>query len=167
MSENIELRNLKASDESIIFEWISNRELRKMTGTRGEPNIDGHRTWFERKISDKNNLTKIITYNGEAVGIVGTNEINNNDKNANIYIYIGNENCRKKGIASIALNILCEILFNNHNCHKIVASIRSYNLPSIKLFEKNGFSCEGVQKEQILFDGAFYDRLMYGRIKEN
>ena len=160
----IELRKLSPDDCNIIFSWISNPELRKMTGTRGIPNYERHINWFETKLSDGKNLIKMITYDQIPVGIIGTNEINTTDNNASIYLYIGNQLYRKKGIAFNAINQIIELLVKNFNCHKVTATIRSYNLPSINLFIKCGFVCEGIQKEQIMYDGKYYDRLLFGKI---
>ena len=160
----VELRNLYQDDCDLIFRWISNPELRKMTGTRGIPNYEEHLKWFESKLNDKNNIIRIIIYDGIPVGIVGTNEINIYDKNANVYLYIGNETYRKKGIAFKAVNQLIELLINEYQCHKIIATIRSYNIASINLFKKCGFDCEGVQKDQILYNGLYYDRILFGKI---
>lgn len=159
----VELRNLKVSDCDIIFNWIKNPELRKMTGTRGSIKYSTHLNWFEKKINDTRNIIKIIIYDSCPVGIVGTNEIDINNRNANIYIYIGSKEYRKKGIASKAIQLITEILFNEYDCHKIIAMIRSYNTASINLFEKCGFNCEGIQKDQVLYNGVFYDRLLYAK----
>lgn len=158
------LRKLCKDDDSIIFEWISDPELRKMTGTRGVPNRDSHRIWFETKINDSKNLIRIITYNGIPVGIIGTNNINYIDKNADIYLYIGNTSFRKKGIAFDAICQIEDILTDVFTCHKITATIRSYNIPSINLFKKCGYICEGIQKEQVFYDGKYFDRFLFGKI---
>lgn len=160
----IELKELSQKDCNMIFSWISNPELRKMTGTRGIPNIHSHAKWFDTKLNDKNNIIRMIVYENVSVGIIGTNEINTIDNNADIYLYIGNPLYRKKGIAFGAINKLIELLVKKYNCHKITATIRSYNEPSINLFTKCGFICEGIQKDQILYDDVYYDRMLFGKI---
>lgn len=158
------LRKLVHDDSNIIYTWICNPELRKMTGTRGIPTPGVHREWFESKIHDEKNIIRMITYEEIPVGIIGTNEINSVDNNANIYLYIGDTTFRKKGIAYNAINQIVELLVNAYTCHKITATIRSYNIPSINLFKKCGFVCEGVQREQVFCDGKYYDRLLFGKI---
>ena len=160
----VELRKLCEGDCSLIFAWISDPELRKMTGTRGEPNKESHINWFHQKLIDKNNVIYMMVFDGEPVGIIGTNEINTRDNNANIYLYVGNNSYRKKGIAFQAINQLIDILVAEYHCHKITATIRSYNEPSINLFTKCGFVCEGRQIDQIRYDGKYYDRLLFGKI---
>ena len=160
----VELRKLREDDCNLIFSWISNPELRKMTGTRGEPDKESHIHWFHQKMMDTKNAIYMMMYEGVPVGLIGTNEINTLDKNANIYLYVGDNSYRKKGIAYQAVNQLIDILVAEYHCHKITATIRSYNEPSIHLFTKCGFVCEGMQKDQIIYDGEYYDRLLFGKI---
>ncbi len=163
----VELRRLSPDDIMTIYRWICDSELRKMTGTRGNPDFETHKVWFEKKLKDNSNLIRIISYDDISVGLIGTNEIDQTNKNANMYLYIGNKEYRKKGIASIALTLFCEQLSQQFHCHKIIASVRSYNHPSIQLFKKNGFICEGIQKDQVFFDGEYYDRVLFGKILNN
>lgn len=160
----VTLRRLENADEAVIFDWISDPELRKMTGTRGIPDQNSHRKWFNTKLNDKDNYTLIIQVDGVPVGLIGTNEINHLDQNANIYLYLGDSKFRNRGIGTVALQMFSELLLSECKCHKIIAFIRSYNTPSIRLFMKNGFICEGVQKEQVCYNGMFYDRLLFGKI---
>lgn len=162
----VKLRKLEKDDSKIIFEWISDPGLRKMIGTRGVPNCESHKKWFENKMNDKTNIIRVIIYEGIPVGIIGTNNINRADNNADIYIYIGNTFFRKKGIAHDALRQIEMILREIYSCHKITAMVRSYNIPSINMFKKSGFICEGVQKEQVIYDGEYFDRLLFGKILE-
>lgn len=163
----VALRQLKLDDSMTIYHWICDSELRKMTGTRGKPGFETHKIWLKGKLEDYRNLTCVITYGDVPVGLIGTNEIDQTNRCANIYLYIGNKDYRKKGIASAALTLFCGMLVQQFHCHKIIASVRSYNLPSIQLFERNGFICEGVQKEQVFFDGTYYDRILFGKILSN
>lgn len=160
------LRPLCLTDKELIFNWISDTELRKMTGTRGIPNIQSHNAWFENKLLDQNNELLIIESNNKPVGIIGTNVIDRLNFNAEMYLYIGEKNEKGKGIATIAVNNFVQYLVEKYDLHKITARIFSFNLPSIRLFEKCGFQLEGIQKEHIYQyeEGSFADLLWYAII---
>lgn len=162
---DVVLRELVDADKWLIFRWISNPALRKMTGTRGIPTEDLHERWFERKRQDNVNLTFVIEYSGIPVGLIGTNTKDDLNKNAEIYLYLGEDEMKRKGIAAKAIHLMTEILFQEYFMHKITARIFSFNKPSIALFEKCGFKHEGTQKEQIYggeTDHCYYDLLWYG-----
>lgn len=64
------------------------------------------------------------------------------------------------------MNSFVQYLAEKYNLHKITARIFSFNLPSIRLFEKCGFQLEGIQKEHIFQDeeGSYADLLWYAII---
>ena len=164
---SIELRNLIPSDKDLIFAWISNPELRRMTGTRGTPNIDTHEIWFKNKINDTENLIKVILSDNKPVGIIGTNKMDRANNNADIYLYIGEDSDRGKGIGSSALKSFIDVLFSEYECHKITATVYAYNKQSIALFKKVGFKIEGRLVDQVIRDGIYCDQVLFGYINPN
>ena len=160
------LRNVDLIDKEIIFKWILNPDLRKMIGTGGEPTKQEHNIWFERKINDKGNEFLIIEYGGKAVGIIGTNKIDCANKNAEMYLYIGETEEQGKGIAYSAVKLFIKMLNFKYHFHKIYARIFSYNLASIKLFEKCNFKIEGRFIDYIYLPEKkeYCDLLWYGYI---
>ena len=164
--KEVSIRNLCLEDENMIFQWISNSELRKMIGTRGIPTIESHNKWFQSKLYDCSNETYVILIENVPVGIVGTNIIDVVNRNAEMYIYIGNKEYRGKGVSKIAVDLFISYLVEKYRLHKINARIFSFNMPSLKLFEKCGFELEGIQKEQIYQsdEGKYIDLFWYSYI---
>lgn len=163
------LRDLKISDESLVFKWIKNDELRKMIGTRGKPTIDSHKVWFKNKLEMKNNIIRVIEIDSLSIGLIGTNYLDLNNFNAEIYLYIGEIDAKGNGYGTEAVNLFVNYLFENYNLRKVIVRIFSVNYPSIKLFEKCGFIFEGCQKSQVMFDGKkgeFCDLLWYAIFNE-
>lgn len=158
----VSIRPLSVEDEKLIFEWISDSQLRKMIGTRGTPNFQSHRIWFENKLKDSNNEIRIIENNAQPVGIIGTNEIDRLNQNAEMYLYIGEKREKGKGIATVAVNQFVTYISEKYQLHKITARIFSFNKVSIRLFEKCGFLLEGVQKEHVYqYDEDNYADLLW------
>ncbi len=160
---NIQLRRLLPADKNLIYKWISDPELRKMTGTRGEPNPTSHDLWFTKKLEDANNVLLIIESEKMPVGIIGTNNIDSVNRNAEMYLYIGEKQEKGKGIATDAVRQFVSYLKDVYQLHKVNARIFSFNAPSIGLFEKCGFRLEGRLKEQIYLAEAdtYFDLLWY------
>ena len=161
MTNSVELRTPVFSDKFLIFEWISNPNLQKMIGTKSAPTKESHDVWFENKLQDKDNVFKIITTNSTPVGIIGTNVIDRKNKVADIYIYVGDENYRRKGISKQALTILISLLSSKYGLRKITANIFSYNQPSISFFENFGFVSEGVKSNKVCLEGKYYSQFVY------
>jgi len=163
---SVVFRRICLEDKELIFRWISDSELRKMIGTRGTPNAKTHDIWFEAKLSDRKNEIFVIENNNKPIGIIGTNQIDMLNLNAEMHLYIGEKKERGKGIASVAVQNFVNYITAKYNLHKVTARIFSFNKPSIKLFEKCGFILEGIQKEQVLCseEDVYADLLWYAII---
>jgi len=161
----VSLRAINETDKNIIYNWVSCAELRKMIGTTKAPTPESHEIWFRKKIQDTENKTCAILLDGIPVGLIGTNTIDYNSHNANMYIYIGEKNNRGSGIGTSAVKLFIEYLFKELEIHKITANVFEYNTPSANLFTKCGFILEGTQKEQILYEDKYYDMLWFGIIR--
>lgn len=164
--DKITLRKLVKSDKGMIFEWISNPELRRFTGTTGKPNKTTHNKWFLKKMNSKDPLF-VIEADSLPVGLIGTNVLDIENKNAEIFVYIGDASNRKKGIGKNAVGLFLKILFDQYNIHKVYCRIFSFNHASIKMFKSLGFIQEGCLKEQVFIkeDSSFYDLYLFGIVR--
>lgn len=162
----VALRELYESDVNIIYEWVQDDDLRRFTGTKKPDSYATHLKWFEKKIKDNNLPTLIILVDDTPVGLVGANNVCHENKNAEIYIYIGNKINRGVGTGRVAINLFVNKCFEEMKLHKVTSRVFSYNRKSIKLFENCGFLQEGIQVDQISVDGQFYDLLWYGKVNK-
>lgn len=71
-----------------------------------------------------------------------------------------------QGYAFEALQKGIEIMFFELNLHRIAASVRPDNLPSIRLLEHLGFEWEGCAKQSTLLQGKWEDHLQYALLNE-
>lgn len=100
------------------------------------------------------------------MGLIGTNSIDLENYNAEIYLYIGNNENRKKGVGTVAARLFIDFLCKNYRIHKFYCRVFSYNEASLNLFKRLGFKEEGRLKEQIYCnnDNRFYDLVYLGLI---
>ncbi|MFU0825846.1 GNAT family N-acetyltransferase [Clostridium sp.] len=101
----------------------------------------------------------------ELIGVTGFENILWNNGTATIYIGIGDNNFRGKGIGKEALALTLEFGFQELNLHRIQLTVLSYNKPAIALYEKLGFKKEGVYREFIHRDGKRHDMYLYGILR--
>ncbi|MCI0708868.1 MAG: GNAT family N-acetyltransferase [Chloroflexi bacterium] len=73
---------------------------------------------------------------------------------------------RRKGYASEAIILLCRYFFMELRYQKVTVSVYSFNEASIKLHEKLGFVQEGCLRRMVFTQGAFFDELMLGMLRE-
>ena len=68
-----------------------------------------------------------------------------------------------QGLISEAIAAVVDYSFNVLGLHSMEAWTDSRNTPSMRALEKNGFVREAYFKENIFWDGAFSDSVVFGR----
>ena len=160
----INYRPLKSSDLGLRTSWQNNPEVAKNLGwqIRKGTTLEEARSWYEGYSQNENDQRFIIEADNKPIGIVGLTDINPLDKNAMLYIIIGEDGYRGKGIGRKACEHIINYGFKELKLHKIYLEVNSYNKPALSLYKSLGFTEEGVFKEQILLDGAYFDEIYMG-----
>lgn len=109
-------------------------------------------------------IVKESVDNSKLIGTIDLFEFEPQHKRAGIGVVLM-ESERKKGIASIALELIIEYSFNVLNLHQLYCNIEETNSDSLKLFENSGFQLAGIKKEWNLRDGKWVDEHLLQLIK--
>jgi len=135
INENLSLRKMSPEDKYIIFEWANDEQVRANSFNSSSISFEEHSRWFEKKILDKSAWYYICELNGEPVGLIRF-DIRDNKLITGITI---DKKYRGKKLSSKFLRKACEIVKKQTDL-PIVAYIKKVNIPSIKSFEKAGFT---------------------------
>lgn len=153
----VKLRAVEPTDLDVLFVWENNPSVWNVSQTISpfskytlkeyctNANSDILTTKQLRLMIDIKESGKIIT-----VGTVDIFDYDPINRRAGIGVLIGNENYRKKGIASEAIKILIEYAFSILNLHQIHCLVSEKNKASLELFSKLKFSNQGLIKDWIL-----------------
>lgn len=82
-----------------------------------------------------------------------------------VSIGIGEAACRGRGYGREAMELGLAFVFNELNLHRVCLTVFSYNEPAIALYERLGFTREGVYREHLERDGRRYDMYLYGLLR--
>lgn len=77
-------------------------------------------------------------------------------------IGIGEPAYRGQGYGGEALGLLLRFAFHELNLHRLQLNVFSYNTRAIRLYERLGFTREGVLREFLHRDGQRFDVYVYG-----
>jgi RimJ/RimL family protein N-acetyltransferase len=92
------------------------------------------------------------------IGTVGLNHINWVNRNANIFIRIGEVDYWREGYATEAAQMVIDYGFLELDLHKIYAGVHAPNVASWTVAEKKiGLTKEGVLKEDVYVNGEYFD----------
>lgn len=104
-------------------------------------------------LSDADGFKKVI-------GFIDIYDFDPTHRRAGVGILIGDEEERKKGYASIALQLVIQYAFQVLNLHQLYCLIEQANDHSIRLFTHAGFKDAGLLKDWLLTEGKWQHVMM-------
>lgn len=172
------LRPFIVEDTEKMIEFILEPELRKLTGSvindeeANKPftneDIERITNWYHTRNeqTDRLDLAIVDKATNDVVGEVVFNEYNPTTNNVNFRILIGAKGCNK-GIGTEAISLFIKYGFEVLNLHKIELGVYSFNPRAEKVYRKNGFILEGIKREDMIYNGVYYDTKYFGMLKED
>ena len=170
VNENIKLKPLTENDITEDYiNWMNDLDITRYTEQRFQTHtFESVSNFLKHMSSSKSNLFFGIFFDKKHIGSIKIGSINFFHNTADISYLIGSKNSWGKGIATLSIKIMLSIGFKNLKLKKITAGVYKKNIPSIRVLEKNGFTCEGNLKQQFLCGQERVDGLIYAKfLSEN
>ncbi|WP_246865679.1 GNAT family N-acetyltransferase [Croceivirga thetidis] len=163
----VEIRPLIKSDASRLAELANNKNIwDNLRDYIPYPyRIEDAHEFIKSKESERPTLTFGITHSSEFCGIIGLNA--NTDVHrltAEMGYWVG-EPFWKKGITTKAIALVSDYGFKKLGLERIYASVFDFNIPSMRVLEKNGFNKEGVLRNSVIKNGTIHDQHLYAKLK--
>lgn len=168
--ENVFLRALEPSDLDFLYLLENDESLWEVSNTITPYSkflLNEYLQNSHRDIFDVRQLRLVICNILEEapIGFIDLYDFEPQHRRVGVGIVIFQNQERRKGYASEALEITCNYAFKNLNVHQIFAGITEGNDGSIKLFENAGFEKNGVKKDWINSSGRFKSEYIYQLFK--
>lgn len=170
-TERLYLRRLNENDVNEVFALRSNPKTMKYIPrplAKTKEDALAHITLINEKIEDNTGINWGITIKGndKIIGIIGHYRIQPENHRTEIgYMLLPEYN--GKGYITEAIKVVVEYGFEQMNLHSIEAVIDPGNMPSERVLQKNGFVKEAHILENELWDGKFWDTVIYSLLKRN
>jgi RimJ/RimL family protein N-acetyltransferase len=152
----------------LVQKWVNRPDVRSGTGTEGPVSDFEHRKWYERILSDRSQRVFLIGQGqGEGavpVGLIGLKNVNQRYRSAEYWIYLGEPDARRKGLAEEATILILRFAFMGLGLNRIYLRVMQCNAPAVRLYEKVGFILEGVAREDFLLNGRFENSALYSML---
>jgi UDP-4-amino-4,6-dideoxy-N-acetyl-beta-L-altrosamine N-acetyltransferase len=152
-----------------VRSWINNPEVRAGTGTEGPVSSYEHRRWYEKLMRNDRRRAFIIGEHSEGsvspVGLTGFNDVDVRARRAELWIYIGQTDARRKGLAAEATLLLLRHAFDMIGLHRVELRVMESNARAISLYRKLGFVEEGVARESLFHGGCFHNMLLFSMLE--
>lgn len=142
------IRKANQSDSLDILKWRNNKISRKMSFDNNVITSNIHRSWFNKALRDNSKIFYIGELDNEKVGVCRF-EL---DKSNLVSVVSINLNPKFRGIGLGKLFLKSSILkYIKNNKNDIVATVRSKNLASIRIFTYSGFKIIKNEGKKIFF----------------
>ncbi len=155
----LKIRKHLKKDISLRVKWLNNQQATKyaLENPKNKTNIKEQTIWFNNYIKDHSKKFFTILYNNRAVGFMGFSKINKNIGTANIFIMIGENRYRGKGLGEKSLTYLLKYGFKKLKFKKINLEVNKKNKLAIKLYKKTGFRIKNTNNSEIIMNLSIFD----------
>lgn len=163
----INFRPIKRSDIQNYVRWLNNPKANEFIGDGMKVSIKSATKWFNDYLKDRNKFFFIILDEKKAVGFMGLKNISKRNKNAELFICIGEDEYRGRGVGKKAMEWLINYGLDKLKLHKINLGVFEENIIAVKLYKSLGFKIEGKMKDDAFFHGKFHDMLSMAIFNKN
>lgn len=108
----------------------------------------------------------VIEDRGQVVGGVRWVRVNRRSRIADVRTLMLDPAAQGRGLATTAVRELAARLFERHGLHRIEAEVYGFNLPARRVFERAGFTQEGVRRRAYDRAGGWQDGVCFGLLAE-
>ncbi|WP_313640969.1 GNAT family protein [Paenibacillus sp.] len=167
--EHIIMRGIKEFDLEAYYNFLLDAEMGRLTGSQGKFSREQTAVWI-RKISvpaeDRVDFMITVKETDELIGEVVLNEIDTDNRSANIRIGIRGYEHRGKGYGTEAMTQMLRYGFEALKLHRIHLGVYTFNPRAIHVYEKIGFQREGVERDALYVDGEFHDMILMSMLED-
>lgn len=162
---NIKVRTFTQNDISAKIKWINDPQNNQYLHYDLPLEYDKTLEWYMRTKEDPTRIDAVIESEGEKVGLIGLLSIDNTNRKAEFYICLSDQEVKGKGIATIASRLIIEYAFLNLKLNRIYLYTEEKNMPAQALFERLGFTKEGLLHDDLIYNNRKVNRYIYGLLK--
>jgi [ribosomal protein S5]-alanine N-acetyltransferase len=157
---------LRLANES----WLSPWEPSAALPWRERHTVSGYRTMRRavlRRARMGTSLPFAIRVDGRLAGQVTLDNVVRGALRSGSVGYWIDREVAGRGLASLAVALVCDHAFGPAGLHRVQADIRPENLPSQRLVERLGFRREGLFRRYLDIDGDWRDHVSYALLAED
>ena len=142
MNEQVTIRPVTEADTDRIIAWRNAPSVMAHFIYRTPLTRKAHLNWLHNRV-ETGEVAQFVIYDGEtAVGSVYLRDIDRNNQKCEYGIFIGDEDCRGKGIGTAAAKLALAHAFEELGLNRVYLRVFADNLGAIKSYEKAGFRYE-------------------------
>ena len=169
--KQVVLRGLEREDLKLMHKWLNDAEV--MEWARSKPDntasMEAVEKDFEQDVKGENPTRRTFIVvekkTGKAVGWGMIRWWRTFSTTADLGLVIAEKHLRGRGLGTEATKLLVDLAFNQYNMHKAELFTRADNKAAVGAVTKCGFKLEGKHREEVYFNGKYWDGLTFGLLR--
>lgn len=154
--------------DTLHLRWGNDLAAGLMQGGVGFATSAHSRRFFEHRTGD-NNVEEFLVYElatQRPIGSTNLHDIDVTERSAEISWNILEHDCRLKGYGTEAALLTLDYAFTVQGFHRVMARVFEYNVPSIGLARKLGFTQYGRARQAHWAGGQYWDTLLFDMLRD-
>lgn len=155
----IYLRPMENGDTDFIIRWRNSDDVRRNFIYQELFTRESHENWIRTMIQTGKAVQMIICdlVSDIPFGSVYIRDIDRHHNKAEYGIFIGEPQCRGRGIGTASAKLMLRYCFEQEKLHRVYLRALSTNLQAIRSYEKAGFVMEARLRDDVRIDGQYHD----------
>ncbi len=156
---DIWMRPIQKDDTFYILKWRNNDGVKKNFINQEELTAEIHEEWLKNKINTGKAIQFIIftIEENKPIGSIYLRDIDVDKNQAELGIFIGEENNRGKGIGGQAIELIKKYAFDKLKLEKIYLRVLKDNTRAIACYKKNGF----INQQELEFEESSAQNILF------
>lgn len=169
-TKRLKLTGFSPQDMTFIFENLSKDEIKTLLGHHTDDDYQKEEYKYKNGYASYNRSFILFLLSekttNKIIGRCGLHNWNKDHNRAEIGYNISDENFKRKGFMSEAVNAIIDYGFNKLNLHRIEALVGSNNIPSLKIIENHFFTKEGLLRKHYYVADKYEDSVLFSLLYE-
>ena len=157
----IAIRSFDRRDIPLKIRWINDPANNRYLHYTLPLTEEGTLAWYDRVKDSPDRFDGVITVDGTPCGLIGLLRIDDVRKDAELYIVVGEQELKRKGVATESIRQLLIYAFKQCGLSAVYLYTEPDNLPAQKLFAGLGFLKEAERLSGVYTDGKPADRFVF------
>jgi len=163
VGEYVSLRPMRPEEVKLIHAWANNPDVLPFWYGRIKSLAEIKSDYAADYFTDDDPYTGrcfAIEKEKIPIGMICYNRIDQDNRNVELDMMLGEKEYWNRGLGSDALRIFIRYLFSNFNLNRIWLGTYAYNQRALRAYEKVGFKREGILREDGFIQGKFVDTVV-------
>jgi len=169
--EKVLLDAVRRDDLPISAKWTGDLDITYHLWTAAVKPItlEDEQEWFDNRdqYADTTYTFHIRTIlDKQLIGQVGLSHYDARNRTAQLGIAIGIRDEQNKGYGTEAVRLIIDYGFREMNLNRIELAVSPFNPRAIHVYEKTGFTHEGVKRQALYRDGRYHDVIVMAMLRD-